>query len=101
MEGSAEPRAGEWLRPQHSFGLFALDLDGGFLHRDAEEVVLRPKPFEVLVYLVEHHGRLVTKAEVTGAVWPDTAASSTKCSVTDRTTIGLQVNAKRFRFTAV
>jgi hypothetical protein len=31
-----------------------------------------PKPFEVLVYLVEQHGRLVTKAELANAVWPNT-----------------------------
>jgi DNA-binding winged helix-turn-helix (wHTH) protein len=32
------------------------------LTRGAEEVFLRPKAFEVLTYLVEHHGHLVTKA---------------------------------------
>src|SRR5260370_36869087 len=32
------------------------------MRRGGEEVTLRPKPFEVLAYLVEHHGRLVTKA---------------------------------------
>jgi Tol biopolymer transport system component len=36
-------------------------------------VELRPKPFQVLVYLVERHGRLVSKSELIGAVWPDVA----------------------------
>lgn len=71
--GTPEPHTGERLQRQYSFGGFTLDLDRGFLRRGAEEVALRPKPFEVLVYLVEHHGRLVTKAALTGAVWPDTA----------------------------
>lgn len=71
--GSPEPRSGDRGRRQYAFGAFTLDVDGGFLRRDDEEVVLRPKPFEVLVYLVEHHGRLVKKGELIEAVWPDTA----------------------------
>jgi DNA-binding winged helix-turn-helix (wHTH) protein len=50
-----------------------LDLDSGFLRRGGEEVTLPPKPFEVLAFLVDHHGRVVTKAALIEAVWPDTA----------------------------
>jgi DNA-binding winged helix-turn-helix (wHTH) protein/Tol biopolymer transport system component len=50
-------------------------LDGGFLRRDGEEIPLRPKPLELLAYLVQHHGRVVGKAELVDAVWPDTAIS--------------------------
>ena len=78
-------------RRQYSFGEFTLDLDGGFLRRGAEEVALRPKPFEVLVYLVEHHGRLITKAALTEAVWPDTAVmdnSLAQCLVEIRRALG-------------
>jgi TolB-like protein/DNA-binding winged helix-turn-helix (wHTH) protein/cytochrome c-type biogenesis protein CcmH/NrfG len=50
-----------------------LDLDGGFLRRGDDEVTLSPKAFEVLTYLVERHGRLVTKNALIAAVWPDTA----------------------------
>jgi DNA-binding winged helix-turn-helix (wHTH) protein len=71
--GSAEPHSADQLRRPYSFGEFTLDLEGGFLRLGADEVALRPKPFEVLVYLVAHHGRLVTKRELTEAVWPDTA----------------------------
>ena len=71
--GSPEPHSADRLCRQYSFGEFTLDLDGGFLRRGAEEVALRPKPFQVLVYFVEHHGRLVTKAELIEAVWPDAA----------------------------
>jgi DNA-binding winged helix-turn-helix (wHTH) protein len=39
------------------------------LFRGAEEVALqRQKSFDVLAYLVEHHGRLVTKAALMEAV---------------------------------
>ena len=89
--GSPEPHSGDRGRRQYSFGEFTLDLDGGFLRRGDEEVVLRPKPFEVLVYLVERHGRLVKKAELIEAVWPDTAVmdnSLAQCLVEIRRALG-------------
>ena len=88
--GSPEPHSAD-RRRQYSFGDFTLDLDGGFLRRDAEEVALRPKPLKVLVYLVEHHGRLVTKKELIEAVWPDTAVmdnSLAQCLVDIRRALG-------------
>jgi len=48
-------------------------LDGGFLRRDGEEIPLRPKALELLAYLVEHHGRVVNKAELVEAVWSNAA----------------------------
>jgi len=58
---------------QYCFADFTLDLERGFLRRGTEEVTLRPKAFEVLACLVEHHGRLVTKTALVEAVWPDAA----------------------------
>src|SRR5271157_355187 len=37
-----------------------------------ERILLTPKAFAVLRYLVEHAGRLVTQDELLEAVWPDT-----------------------------
>jgi DNA-binding winged helix-turn-helix (wHTH) protein len=37
-----------------------------------ERVLLTPKAFAVLSYLIEHAGRLVTQDELLEAVWPDT-----------------------------
>ncbi|MGO9231172.1 MAG: winged helix-turn-helix domain-containing protein [Bryobacteraceae bacterium] len=37
-----------------------------------ERVLLTPKAFAVLAYLIEHAGRLVTQDELLDAVWPDT-----------------------------
>ena len=88
---SPEPRPGEGFRRQYSFGDFTLDLDRGALRRGAEEVPLRPKSFEVLTYLVEHHGHLVTKASLIEAVWPDTAVvdnSLVQCIVDIRRGLG-------------
>lgn len=60
---------------QYRFGEFLLDLTGGFLHRNGEEVALPPKPFEVLMYLAKHHGRLVSKVELIEAMWQDAAVT--------------------------
>jgi TolB-like protein/DNA-binding winged helix-turn-helix (wHTH) protein/Tfp pilus assembly protein PilF len=86
-----KPYSSEQLRREYSFGEFTLDLERGFLRRCGEEVVLRPKSFEVLTYLVEHHGRLVTKDVLTEAVWPDAAVtdnSLTQCIVEVRRALG-------------
>ncbi len=59
-----------------SFDGFTLDLTRGCLLRHGEEEVkLRPKSFEVLRHLVENSGRLVSKDELIGAVWPNTAVT--------------------------
>jgi DNA-binding winged helix-turn-helix (wHTH) protein len=41
--------------------------------RDGEgsEIALRPQAFDLLIYLLENAGRLVTKDELMQAVWPD------------------------------
>ena len=49
---------------------FTLDLARLSLRGPSGEVSLRPKAFEVLRYLVENAGRVVTKDEVMKAVWP-------------------------------
>ena len=54
-----------------SFGPFTLDSDRGVLFRGGEELKLRPKSFDLLSYLVRRSGRLVSKAELIQALWPD------------------------------
>ena len=85
----AERNAGR----QYRFGDVVLDLDGGFLRQGAGEVTLRRKSFEVLTYLVERHGRLVTKSELIDAVWPETAVtdnSLAQCLLEIRRALGDQ-----------
>ena len=54
------------------FHTFRLDTANQCLwHREAR-ADLTPKAFDVLRYLVEHAGRLVTPAEILEALWPDT-----------------------------
>jgi class 3 adenylate cyclase/predicted ATPase len=60
---------------QWRFESFRLDPVNACLWRGAEAVVLTPKTFDVLYYLVLHADRLVTKDELLDAVWPETAVS--------------------------
>ena len=53
------------------FDRFALDLTRGCVRIGGEDIDLRPKPFEVLRYLAENAGRLVSKQELFEAVWPN------------------------------
>jgi class 3 adenylate cyclase/DNA-binding winged helix-turn-helix (wHTH) protein len=64
------------------FQAFTLDLERLSLRGPGGQVDLRPKSYEVLRYLVEHAGRVVTKDEVMRAVWPDVTVgdeSLTRC----------------------
>lgn len=63
------------LSQTYCFDGFTLDLTRGCLLRGTEEIKLRPKPYETLKYLVENPGRLISKAELIGKIWPDTAVT--------------------------
>src|SRR5215471_8751715 len=54
---------------------YTLDVVRCSLRTADRDVELRPKSFEVLCYLVENAGRLVTKEELTEAIWPNVIAS--------------------------
>ncbi len=43
--------------------------------RNREPVAIRPKTYRVLLFLLERPGRIVTKEELVGGVWPGTAVS--------------------------
>src|SRR5437879_1202869 len=59
----------------HSFDGFTLDLTRGRLQRGQKEIKLRPKSFEVLKYLIENNGRLISKDELIHAVWVEAAVT--------------------------
>src|SRR5262252_1318673 len=54
------------------FHSFRLDSANHCLWRENERISIPPKAFDVLRYLVEHPGRLVSQDEILEAVWPDT-----------------------------
>ncbi len=65
----ARPHAGAEA-PSTYFGAFRLDRDSGQLYRNGQPVPITPKAYGVLCYLLEHAGKLVTKADLLDAVWP-------------------------------
>ena len=56
---------------RYRFGGFTLDAGERQLTKGGEQMTLPPKAFDVLLTLVRHAGRLVTKRELLQAVWPD------------------------------
>src|SRR5262249_33893454 len=58
---------------QWHFGPFRRDLANACLWHAGQSVTMRPKTFEMLVYLVTHAGQLVTKEALFDAVWSGTA----------------------------
>jgi len=70
-----------------TFEGFSLDLANERLVCDGEVVALTPKAFAVLRRLVEDNGKLVTKAELLRAGWPDTHVTDgvLKVSILDPT----------------
>lgn len=56
----------------HRFAGFEIDVQQAALRRPGGEIVrLRPKPFNMLQFLVTNAGRVVTKQELMEAVWPN------------------------------
>ena len=75
----------------HLFEDFALDLTRGSLVRDDEPVHLRPQTYEVLKYLVEHRGQLISKDKLIEDVWQGRAVtdgSLSKCIEELRAALG-------------
>src|SRR5215831_17955931 len=53
------------------FGDCALDTNLYALHRAGQSIRPRPKVFQVLIYLLAHRERVVSRQELCGQVWPD------------------------------
>ena len=59
----------------YRFDSFTLDLTRGCLEVAGREVELRPKCFDVLLHLLENDNKLISKAALAAAVWPQAAVS--------------------------
>ncbi len=78
-----------------SFGPYRLDPANARLWRETQPVRLTPKAFQVLCYLAERPGQLVTKEELFQVVWADTIISdATMTSAIQEIRKALQDNAK-------
>jgi DNA-binding winged helix-turn-helix (wHTH) protein len=63
--GAATASAGKAWR----FEEFEVDAQRNLLRRDGRRVYIPPKALEILIYLLRHHGRTVSKAELLETVW--------------------------------
>src|SRR5690242_4634278 len=52
------------------FGTFEVDLEAGELRKNGLKLKLQDQPFQVLTMLLEHPGRVVTREELQGRLWP-------------------------------
>jgi len=85
------------FKSTYRFGEFELTPSERAFGRNGTPILVSPKAFEVLTYLVTNPGRVVTKDELLKAVWPDslwkkailpsTSPGYGRRSRTDRTTL--------------
>ena len=61
-------KAAPWI---YEFGPFRLDVGRHLLLRDGKPVPLKPRVFDLLLYLVENTDRLLMKEHLLGELWPD------------------------------
>ena len=54
------------------FGEFTIDLATASVYRSGVRVPLQPQPARLLLFLVQHAGRVVTRDEIRAHVWGDT-----------------------------
>ena len=75
----------------YRFDRFVVDLRSASLRRDGIVLPLRPKTFDVLVYLVRNPGRLIAKDELIENVWQNvivTENSLVQCIMEIRQALG-------------
>jgi class 3 adenylate cyclase len=65
---------------RYAFADCVLDTDRRELDRAGEVLVLRPKVFQVLTYLIEHRDRVISKEELLEQCWPGRVVSEATLS---------------------
>jgi class 3 adenylate cyclase len=79
------------------FGEWELDLSLYELRRAGRAVKLEPQVFNVLAYLVQHHGRVVPRQELLSRLWPDQHIGDSaleRCIMAARKAVGDSGNAQ-------
>ena len=69
------------IKVLYEFGKFRCDPREHLLLGDGKPVSLSPKAFEILVILIQHNGRLLTKDEIMQKVWPDSFVEEANLTV--------------------
>jgi len=67
---------------EYEFGSYRLNPNQCKLWRGTEEVKLRPKLFSLLVFFIEHQGRMLEKEELIRSLWPDSVVEDSNLTVT-------------------
>jgi predicted ATPase/DNA-binding winged helix-turn-helix (wHTH) protein len=85
--------------PHRFFPPFRLDPVNAQLWRGGHEIKLRRKTFDVLLYLVDHPGQLVTKAALLDTIWAKVTVSDSMpatCVAELRKALGDEARVPRF-----
>lgn len=83
----------------YCFGRFTLRTGDHCLLSGGQEIYLRPKTYETLLYLLRHQGRLVTKNELLDAVWADVEVTEnvlSQCIMEARAALGDEAQNPQF-----
>ncbi|MBX7169509.1 MAG: tetratricopeptide repeat protein [Pyrinomonadaceae bacterium] len=83
----------------YRFADVEVDLSRGSLTHNGKDIYLRQKTFQVFIYLLEQHDRLVSKDELMQTVWKDTAVTDdvlVQCVKEIRQTLGDNPQQPRF-----
>src|ERR1035438_9291797 len=59
------------LRParRFQFGVFSVDVANGDVRKQGSKIKLQEKPFQLLVLLLDHAGRITTREELRQGLW--------------------------------
>ena len=60
---------------RYTFGAFTLDTRRGALEKDGQDIKIRAQSFQVLAFLLSHHGALVSKEALYKEVWGNKVVS--------------------------
>ncbi len=88
-----------WTERTFRFGRFTAELHTERLLRDDQPLAVEPKAFRVLLYLLEHRDRLVTRDELLDQVWEGafvTANALSRAVARLRQNLGDDARAPRF-----
>lgn len=83
----------------YTFGEFHLDSGRRLMLRQGQAISLTPKPYELLLALVQRAGHPVSKDELLKQLWPDTVADENNLAVTVsslRRTLGERRGERQF-----
>jgi DNA-binding winged helix-turn-helix (wHTH) protein len=84
---------------RYVFGDYVLDTQRRELHYAGEPIKLRRRVFQVLVYLLAHHDRVIPKQELLAQLWPGQFVGEetlTSCVKTLRRALGERGRTARF-----